>query len=181
MGKDTKLSESEILIAEFNYAAQTSFQANEDRVKIFNLLVLNIGSIIVALFFTESSRVLTNQVIGTTLIVLAFIGGLFLLQLGRLRTAWIGSVKAMNKIKDYYIKKFPEAEEAFLWKSSSVPKILKPTSISFLLSLTVISINLLTFVVGAYLLFSIFLVAVLFSILFLILQVFFLNLIYNHK
>ncbi len=181
MNKDSKLSEAEILIAEFNYAAQTSFQANEDRVKIFNLLVLNIGSIIIALFFTESAKILTNQIIGTTLILLAFIGVLFLMQLGRLRTAWIDSVKSMNKIKDYYIKKFPEIEEAFLWKSTTVPRILKLTSISFLLSITMIAINLITFWVGIYLLSGIFWVSVLFSIFFLILQIFFLNFIYKRK
>lgn len=152
--KTKNLNAEQILIAEFNYAKETSFQANEDRVKVFNLLLVNLASIIVAVFFSETADQLSSDIVGILLTVISFVGIIFLMQLARLRTAWIDSIKAMNTIKSVYIETFPYLNNAFRWKNTSVPKALKLNSISFLFSFSVILMNLVSFLVGITLLTS---------------------------
>ncbi len=57
------LKPDDILIAEFNYIAQTAFQANEDRARVTNFFLTSLCSLIIALrswnsFITDNSKIL---------------------------------------------------------------------------------------------------------------------------
>ena len=138
-GESKGLDPNAILLAEFNYAAQTAFQANEDRVRVFGFIVANIATIIAAFIAPVISSQINPQIFGLIFLILAFVGLFFLFQLSRLRTAWIQSIKAMNQIKDFYIKnvKNLELQEAFKWKSNTIPSGNKVGSLAFLLSITI--------------------------------------------
>lgn len=71
---------------------------------------------------------------------LAFIGLLTVLELARLRCAWMASARAMNKLKDYYRDHCPDAhlEQAFAWTDDTLPLPTKRDSVAFLLALSVV-------------------------------------------
>ena len=135
-----KLKPDEILIAEFNYIAQTAFQANEDRARVTNFFLTSIGSLIIALFSWnsfKSDNSIILFVIGGFFILLTVLGILTILQLARLRQAWFESIQAMNQTKDYYENDYKGLNEAFRWKNSNKPDEFKPTSVGFYLALQV--------------------------------------------
>jgi hypothetical protein len=131
----------EILIAEYNYIAQTVFQANEDRARVASFYLVSFGSFIAALFsaqFNVASAQLVNLGFAGLFLALALMGYLTLLQLVRLRIAWFESVKAMNQVKEYYIAKFPDLKGAFTWRAKTVPTRFKTQSVGFYLLLEVV-------------------------------------------
>ena len=112
MPSKPKLSQDTILEAEFGYIAATATQAYEDRARVATFYFVSVGSLIAAII---SAQLFQPESAGDTLqnIYLAFcalfsfltvLGYLTLAQLARLRTAWMDSVKAMNRIKTYYIE-----------------------------------------------------------------------------
>lgn len=136
----------EILVAEFNYIAQTAFQANEDRARVSSFYVVTVGSLIVAILSTQFINVQVISVylaFGYLFLFLALMGILTLLQLARLRRAWYESITAMNQIKDFYIQRNPgfDLEKAFAWRTATIPQKSKKNSISFLLSIEVCCIG----------------------------------------
>jgi hypothetical protein len=141
--KNNELSQDAILAAEFGYIAQATFQANEDRARVTNFYLVTLGSFIAAILssdfpISESSSVnLINFAFGFLFLLLTFQGVLTLLQLARLRGAWFESVKAMNQIKDYYQKKFPDIKEAFRWQNNTLPARYKPKSVGYYLALQI--------------------------------------------
>ena len=70
---------------------------------------------------------------------LSLYGLLTLLQLARLRIAWFESANAMNRIKEYYLKhaSLPDLEQAFAWRTGTLPPRLKVTSVTFLSALQI--------------------------------------------
>lgn len=134
----------EILTAEFEYIANTAFQANEDRARAASFYLVTFGSFIAALvsaqlnITSEPAKWLTWGFSGL-FTALAFMGLVTVLQLARLRLAWLESVNAMNAIKEYYLTQYPGIEPAIRWRND--PKILpgkfKITSIGFLLVIEV--------------------------------------------
>ena len=136
------LNPNDILTAEFDYIAQTAFQANEDRARVTNFFLVTLVGFIAALLGSQVQNLMVPQVYWAFVVlfgVLFLASILTLLQLVRLREAWFESVKAMNCIKDYYRARLPglELDAAFLWKGTTIPAPYKPWSIGFLLALQV--------------------------------------------
>jgi hypothetical protein len=147
------LSSGDILIAEFNYIAQTATQANEDRARITSLYFVTVGTLIAAIFGASVSTTDTSIQFSVRIAFLIIFLGLSLhslltiLQLVRLRLAWIDSAQAMNSIKDYYVSHLQNSniEEAFRWKSASIPPKFKANSVSAILAIQVASLGGLAF------------------------------------
>jgi hypothetical protein len=141
-----RLDVNDILIAEFNYIASTAFQANEDRARVSNYYLMTAGAAVAAILGAKIEGVARTAIHWGFAVVfgaLAFIGLPTVLQLARLRSAWMASAKAMNKIKDYYKDICPDAhlEEAFAWTGETLPSPAKRDSVAFLLALSVIMID----------------------------------------
>lgn len=139
-----QLDPNQILIAEFNYVAQTAFQAHEDRARVWQYYLATVGTFVVALFSTkEIHSAWTNPlrvIFGVAFAMLAVVGYLTLQQLIRLRSAWVESARAMNQIKDFYVDRLDLAP-AFRWRTTTLPKADKKDSVAFLLALTVMVID----------------------------------------
>ena len=160
MTDDTsKLSPDEILIAEFEYAANSAFQANEDRSKVASFFLISVGSLVAAILGAEKFTLAPGAFIGLAglFLVLTFLGLLTVMQLARLREAWIESAKAMNKIKDHYIARLKDPknektkfEDAFRWRSITIPDPYKPQSVSYYTVLEVALLSGLTFGAAVY-------------------------------
>ncbi len=108
-------------------------------VNFYLLLVGGVGSIVLALpQFAQTKLPNVSTELDTLLFFFVGLTGAFtLIKLIRLRQAWHDSARAMNRIKEYYLKHFPELDEAFLWKPHSIPPPGKPWTITFFLSLLI--------------------------------------------
>jgi hypothetical protein len=109
------LKPDEILIAEYNYIAQSAFQANEDRARVASFYFVSVGSLVAAILSTQFAGDIQGIAPAFSLLFafLTLLGTLTISQLARLRAAWYAAVLAMNKIKDYTIEHFPHLDPAF--------------------------------------------------------------------
>ena len=147
------LAPTDILISEFNYIAQTATQANEDRARITSLYFVTVGTLIAAIFGASVSdldaAIETSVQIAFAIIFLglALHSFLTILQLIRLRLAWIESAMAMNAIKEYYISTLSrdQIDSAFRWRTATVPPKFKANSISALMAVQVALLGGLAF------------------------------------
>lgn len=151
-----ELNTDEILKAEYNYIANTVFQANEDRSRVASFYFVTVGSLVAAIlgtvFSAENIKNFSPAFSGLFLI-LTLLGALTLAQLARLRAAWHESVQAMNQIKDYYIKHNKEIEPAFKWRLKTLPPTDKPFSIANLMAVEVSMLSAITITAAFYFLF----------------------------
>jgi len=145
-----------MLQKEFDYISQTAFQANEDRSRYTSFYLVSTGSLIAAIIGTqlEGESKTVSLAFFVLFLVLTSMGAITLAQLARLRTAWRESVVAMNYIKDFYIKQNKEIEEAFRWRTASIPNANKPGSIANLTALEVVLLSALTAGASLYFLLS---------------------------
>ena len=128
------------MTAEFQYIAQSAFQANEDRARVTSFYLVTLGGFIAALLGSQIQNLKVPEVYWAFVAlfaILAIMSVLTLLQLVRLRQAWFDAVEAMNQIKTHYIGKFSDLEGVFAWYSDSAPKRFKPWSAGFLLAFQV--------------------------------------------
>lgn len=97
----------EILVAEFEYIAQSAFQAHEDRARVTTFYLVSVGSFLAAVLGAQVDVLDTPFYVAfaALFLVLSVMGWLTLLQLVRLRLAWFESVKAMNTVKDFYVER----------------------------------------------------------------------------
>ena len=142
MAKLPALTPDEILSSEFEYIADTAFQANEDRARVASFYVVTFGSFLAALITYQFDSLQVRQDwldwgFAALFFALAVMGVLTILQLGRLRMAWFEAVEAMNAIKEYYIEQIPDLARAIKWRNVSKPDKVKLTSVGFLLTLQV--------------------------------------------
>jgi len=147
------LNPDEILIAEYNYIANTVFQANEDRSRVASFYLITVGSLVAAILGTQFARDDLRSVaiaFSILFVVLTGLGTLTVAQLARLRSAWHESVEAMNTIKDFYIKHHKEIEPAFKWQMRSIPMTDKPNSIANLMATEVALLGALTSAAALY-------------------------------
>ncbi len=147
MAEKTKLNHDQMLQAEFNYIAQTAFQANEDRSRVTSFYFVTAGSLVAAILgtqFAEEQMKSISLAFAVLFVILTVMGALTLAQLARLRAAWHESVEAMNTIKDYYIENNPEIAKAFKWRMKQIPPMDKPYSIASLLAIQVTMLGGLT-------------------------------------
>jgi len=138
------ISPDEILTSEFDYIANTAFQANEDRARATSFYLVTFGSFIAALVSAQldispGQESWLDWGFSGLFVALALMGLVTVLELARLRAAWFDSVEAMNTIKEYYIARYPDLAEAIKWRSQSgaMPQRLKLTSVGFLMALQV--------------------------------------------
>ncbi|MBX7253195.1 MAG: hypothetical protein K1X50_14535 [Candidatus Promineofilum sp.] len=129
-----------IITAEYSYVAQTAFQANEDRARAWQYFFVTFATLIAALLSTQIEGIDRRQLYLTFVIIFALLAGLGLitiLQLVRLRQAWLESVRAMNKIKDRLIADDSELATYFRWTAATVPPAFKLRSFGFLQAVSV--------------------------------------------
>ncbi len=132
------LNRNTILEAEFNYVAQMVFQNQEDRANATTFYLTAFGSFIVAIVSASREGLdgdYINLAFGGLFVVVGLIGVRTLMQLVLLRKAWFDSVKAMNRIKRYYLERNGDLEAAFRWTDGNLPSGFKPMSVSFLMAL----------------------------------------------
>jgi hypothetical protein len=136
---ERKLDPNEILSREFEYAAQTAFQAHEDRVRVFNYYLATAGTMIAAVVLADLTNSIHLAVFGLLFGGLTTLGFMSLLKLAKLRLAWADSVRAMCQIKEYYIQMCDEVQltRAFRWKMETIPPVGKKWTVAFLMALTI--------------------------------------------
>jgi len=138
---DKRLEEyQEILSSEFNYIAQTAFQAQEDRARVSEFFLISIGSLIAAIVSSQIDQldiIMLTRWLVVIFGVVAVLGMLTVLHLARLRTAWLESVRAMNSMKDALMRECPALADCFCWKTATIPSPFKAWSVGFLLALEV--------------------------------------------
>lgn len=140
------LEPEEIIAAEYEYIAQTAFQAHEDRARVSTFYLVSVGSLFGAIWGTSpNTENLTLWIFAALFLFLSFFGVLTIKQLVRLRLAWFESAKAMNQIKKYLIQENEKLNKAFRWKKETLPAPYKPKSISYYLALQVAMIGSVTF------------------------------------
>ncbi len=148
-----KLNPDEILKAEYNYIANTVFQANEDRSRVASFYFVTVGSLVAAILgtiFSASNIKDFALAFAGLFAILTALGALTLAQLARLRAAWHESVEAMNQIKDFYIKNNKEIEPAFKWRVKTIPAPDKRFSIANLMAVEVSILSAITSAVVLY-------------------------------
>lgn len=145
MLSDGELDPNDILVAEFNYIAQTAFQSNEDRARVSNYYLVSAATAIAAILSVRLESATRWVYLGFALVfaALSVIGLVTVLQLARLRVAWFSAARAMNRIKSYYQTRLPDAhlEEAFAWVDKELPEPDAPRSVASLLALSVILVD----------------------------------------
>ncbi len=148
-----KLNTDEILKSEYNYIANTVFQANEDRSRVASFYFVTVGSLVAAILstlFSASNLKSIALAFSGLFLVLTILGTLTLAQLARLRAAWHESAQAMNQIKDFYIENNKEIEPAFKWRTNTLPNTDKPYSIANLMAIEVAMLSTITSTASLY-------------------------------
>lgn len=129
-----------ILAAEFQYIAQSAFQANEDRARVSQLYFVTFGTFIAALISIEFTSLDSQQLYRAFTLIFLFnflLAALTVAQLARLRAAWLESVRAMNQIKAELVQQQPHLAAYFRWTNANMPPPVKPNSVGFFLALMV--------------------------------------------
>jgi drug/metabolite transporter (DMT)-like permease len=127
-------------LAGFHIHANAAFQANEDRARVSQFFFVTFGTFIAALFSTHISGIDLRQLFlsfGILFLLIALLGAMTMLQLTRLRLAWIESARAMNQIKDEAIKINPNLTAYFRWTNETIPPAYKPRSVGWILAIMV--------------------------------------------
>jgi len=139
---ESELRAEEILRLEFEYAAKTAEQAQDDRTAILNLYLLlvgGVGSLALALPQLNGNPgfVLPREAHAVLFGLLSVTGFFVLMTLLRLRQAWQDSALVMNRIKEVYVEKFPELAGALRWRTHTLPAPGKLWTITFNLAFLV--------------------------------------------
>ena len=134
------LDPTPLIVAEYNYIAQSAFQANEDRARVSQFFFVTVGTLVAALVTAQIETADAAQLyraFSVIFILLAAFGALTLYHLARLRLAWRECALAMNQIKDQAIKRSPDLAAYYRWNSGTVPPSFKARSVGFLLAVMV--------------------------------------------
>ena len=145
--KTLELDPGDILIAEFEYAAQTAAQANEDRVNVVNYYFAAIGALLATVVLLDFQNASHLAVFGAITCGLGILGIMSVLKLAKLRLAWSDSVRAMCQIKEYYIRECSSRDlgSAFRWRSETIPAAAKKWSMAFLMAVTTALLSSVSF------------------------------------
>jgi hypothetical protein len=153
------LNATDILEWEFDYAKTTATQAMQDRHTMINFYLVVVGIVasgVIAVLGRDSGLPMP---IGTALLwLLCEVGWLYFLKLVRLRQAWHESVRAMNRIKEFYLHRVerlsPEdLRTAFHWQSHTLPSPDRPWTVFFYSGTLIALLDSVAFVVGGALLY----------------------------
>jgi hypothetical protein len=144
---DSELARN-IIAAEFGYIAQTAFQANEDRARAWQYFFVTFATLIAAVLSTQVAASVRQQLYLTFVVIfglLSVLGLITILQLARLRQAWLESVRAMNQIKERLITDDPALAAYFRWRNDTIPAAFKWRSFGFLQAVSVALLSGLAF------------------------------------
>ena len=147
---DKRFEVEEIIAAEYEYIAQTAFQAHEDRSRVTSFYIVSLGSLFGAFFSTSLGEAETMDLslaylgFSGLFLFLSYFGYITLMQLVYLRKAWFESARAMNQLKDFLITKDESLNDAFRWQSKTLPKLFKRKSVAFLLAKQVAYLGAIT-------------------------------------
>ncbi len=135
---DQQLDPNAILSREFEYAAQTAFQAHEDRVRVLNYYLASAGTLVAAIALGDFGNPTHMAIFGLLLGALAILGFVSVIKLAKLRLSWVDSVRAMCQIKAHYVRASATTDlaDAFRWTTETIPLVGKKWSIAFLIALT---------------------------------------------
>lgn len=158
-----------ILQSEFEYAKETSLQAQQDRLTMVNFFLGLYAAVITASFSIQVEAF--RQIVPALLLILALIGFIFIVTLVRLRQSWVSSIKAMTRIKAHFTRHDPELERAFEWTVKSIPKPAKFKTISYLSAIIVAILSSTAVFASFLIIFNSFLFALLITLLFLVLSI----------
>jgi hypothetical protein len=129
-----------IIAAEYGYIAQTAFQANEDRARAWQYFFVTFATLIAAVLSAQIAPAAVEQIYTAFAIIfalLAVLGLITVIQLVRLRQAWLESVRAMNQIKERLIADDPSLADYFRWRNDTIPAAFKWRSFGFLQAIAV--------------------------------------------
>jgi hypothetical protein len=129
-----------LLLAEFNYIAQTAFQANEDRARVTSFYLVTFGSFVAALLSAQTELAAMEVVrwgFAVLFLGLAGLGLSTIRQLALLRRAWFSSVQAMNQIKEHYLAQDESLKTTITWTNETLPARFKTNSVAFTMTLEV--------------------------------------------
>jgi hypothetical protein len=146
----------DILSSEFEYIANSAFQANEDRSKAASFFLVSVGSLVAAIFGAQGLTGANGNpktiycALAGLFLMLTLLGALTVAQLARLRLAWYEAAQAMNQIKAFYAQHFKNLEKAFRWQTETLPDKYKTDSISYYTVLEVALLSALTFGASVY-------------------------------
>jgi ADP-ribose pyrophosphatase len=125
-----KLSLSEILLREFDYAKETAAQAMNDRLTMLNYFLLSAGVVVAGIGVMVSKEggyeftYRDESIIALSLIFNA-VGWVYFMNQVRLRQAWCESARAMNHIKQVFVEHCgysqDRAKAAFRWSAENIP------------------------------------------------------------
>ena len=153
---DQTLRLESMMLAEFNYANSTAYQALEDRGRMFNFYLAIAGVLAGGLgaLYELGKRDTNSEILATGLLILAGIIGLvFFVKMVRIRQAFEDSMLTMNVIKEHYITIFkdsvPAVEKIFRWRLKTIPSARRFLSLTFLVCFGVILIDSLAFGLAA--------------------------------
>lgn len=145
---DQTLRLESMMLAEFNYASATAYQALEDRGRMFNFYLGITGVLASGLgaLYGFGSHVEQSQALALALLILAgFIGVIFFFKIVRIRQAFDDSLLTMNVIKEHYIKEFkgkvPSVDQIFRWRTASMPSGRRFGSLTFLVCFAITFID----------------------------------------
>ena len=144
-----------LLKLEYEFASASALQAVEQRQKVvahYLLLAAALGSAGLLLVQLDANRLPTVSDIDSAIGPAAHMPGLVfalffwsaglagfftLLNLIRLRQAAHSSLRAMNRIKEFYVVRYPQLSEALSWRAETLPALNRVGSVTFNLALLV--------------------------------------------
>ncbi len=143
----------ELLKLEFEYAKETSMQAQKDRLTLLNFYIgiytaVFAGVVGLNEFVSDNIRTFLPY----SLIVLGLLSFIFILQIVRLRQSWYSSAKAMNLIKEYFFKRDEGLKEFIKWTTETLPQPEKFKTVSYMIMVTLTVLGLIALVSGLFLL-----------------------------
>jgi 8-oxo-dGTP pyrophosphatase MutT (NUDIX family) len=160
---DQTLRLESMMLAEFNYANSTAYQALDDRGRMFGIY-LAIASVFAggvgALYEFGTGKAHSEALASALLILAGFIGLIFFFKIVRIRQAFDDSLLTMNIIKEHYIREFkgkvPAVEQVFRWRMASMPSGRRFGSLTFLVCLAITFIDSFALGLAAFVLSEIF-------------------------
>ena len=154
------LNAADILGWEFEYARTTASEAMQDRHTMVNFYLLAVGVVASGMVVVLGREINLPAGTGTALLwLLCGIGWLYFLKLIRLRQSWHDSARAMNRIKDFYLRhnqdfEMDHLQEAFLWQSDTLPPPDRPWNVFFFSATLIGLLDSVAFIAGGALLFD---------------------------
>lgn len=139
----------EILKLEFEYAKESSLQAQQDRLTLVNFyLGLFAGIATLAFGLNNIFEESVGEYMGLPFIGLGLISYVFILFIVRLRQAWVDSLRAKNKIKEYFLERNLDLKEYIIWQSHTIPSPHKFKTISQMSALLIAVLGSFGFIIG---------------------------------